>query len=151
MGKVHRIAAGGITFKDNLVLLVRYADTRGGTYLVGPGGALEDDENVVQAIIRETREETNLHVQPKRVVIIEDLICSHVKMCKVWMICEVVEGWIRRTAGAEKEGIIEAGWHTRAQLAGEVVFPPPLIQCDWDQLRSEDWQVACLPSRRTSF
>jgi ADP-ribose pyrophosphatase YjhB (NUDIX family) len=151
MGKLHRIAAGGITFKDDAVLLVRYADSRGGTYLVGPGGALEDDENVVQAIIRETLEETSVSVQPRRVVIIEDLICSRVKMCKVWMICEVVEGRIRRTEGAEKEGIIEAGWFTRAQLAGEVVFPPPLLQFDWAQLRSEDWQVACLPSRKTSF
>jgi 8-oxo-dGTP pyrophosphatase MutT (NUDIX family) len=151
MSKAHRIAAGGITFKDDAVLLVRYPDGQGGTYLVGPGGALKDDENVVQAVIRETLEETNVSVRPKRVVIIEDLVCSRVKMCKVWMVCEVVEGRIRRTEGAEKEGIIEAGWFTRAGLAGEVVFPPPLMRYDWDQLRSEDWQVACLPSRKTSF
>jgi hypothetical protein len=67
------------------------------------------------------------------------------------MVCEVVGGRIRRTAGAEKEGIIEVDWFSRAQLAGEVVFPPPLTQVDWDQLRSEDWQVACLPSRKMSF
>jgi 8-oxo-dGTP pyrophosphatase MutT (NUDIX family) len=151
MSKAHRIAAGGITFKDDVVLLVRYPDGQGGTYLVGPGGALEDDENVVQAIIRETLEETNVRVRPKRVAIIEDLICFRIKMCKVWMVCEVVEGRIRRTEGAEKEGIIEAGWFTRAQLAGEVVFPPPLVRYDWDHLRSEDWQVACLPSRKASF
>jgi ADP-ribose pyrophosphatase YjhB (NUDIX family) len=151
MSKTHRIAAGGITFKDDAVLLVRYAGSHGGTFLVGPGGALKDDENVVQAIIRETLEETNVSVRPKRVVIIEDLICSRVKICKVWMVCEVIEGRIRRTEGAEKEGIIEAGWFTRAQLAGEVVFPPPLIEYDWDQLRSEDWQVACLHSRKASL
>jgi 8-oxo-dGTP pyrophosphatase MutT (NUDIX family) len=151
MSRRHRIAAGGLTFENDTVLLVRYADGQGGTYLVGPGGGLEDDENVIQTIIRETLEETNVTVQPRRVVIIEDMVFSHVKMCKVWMTCEVVGGHIRRTEGAEREGIVEAGWFTRAQLAGEVVFPPPLMACDWDELRSEDWPVACPPSRRARF
>ena len=132
-------------------MLVRYRDADGGTYLVGPGGELEENENVVQAIIRETIEETNVRVQPKRVVIIEDLIFTSLKMIKVWMICDVVEGNISKTDEAEKEGIIEAAWYTKAQLAGEVVFPPPLIQHDWDQLRSKNWQVECLPTRKADF
>jgi ADP-ribose pyrophosphatase YjhB (NUDIX family) len=151
MNKAHRIAAGGLIFRDDTVLLVRYRDANGGTYLVGPGGELQEDENVVQAIVRETMEETNVRVQPKRVVIIEDLICTRFKMIKVWMVCEVIEGNISKTDGAEKEGIIEAAWFTKAQLAGEVVFPPPLIQHDWDQLRSENWQVECLPTRKADF
>ena len=73
MSKPRRIAAGGITFKGDTVLLVRYRQSdNSGTYLVGPGGALEDNENVVQAIIRETKEETGIAVKPKRVVAIED-------------------------------------------------------------------------------
>jgi ADP-ribose pyrophosphatase YjhB (NUDIX family) len=151
MSKPHRIAAGGMTFRGNAVLLVRYRNTDGGTYLVGPGGALRDDENVIQAIVRETREETAVTVRPKRVVVIEDLVCSRFKMSKVWMICEVVEGEVRGTEEAEKEGIIEAAWYTRDQLANEVVFPAALIQHDWAQLRSEHWQVKCLPSRKANF
>ena len=151
MSKPHRIAAGGLTFKDDSVLLVRYRDNSGGTYLVGPGGALEDDENVVHAIIRETKEETGITVQPQIVVVIEDLMCSRFKMSKVWMICEVVDGVIRRTEGAEKEGIIEVGWFTRERLAGEVVFPPTLIQHDWSQLQGDGWRVECLPSRKAGF
>ena len=151
MSKAHRIAAGGLIFRDDAVLLVRYRDASGRTYLVGPGGKLKDDENVVQAIVRETTEETNVRVQPNRVVIIEDLICTSFKMIKVWMICEVVGGEISRTYGAEKEGIIEAAWYTMTQLAGEIVFPPPLIKHDWDLLRSENWQVECLPTRKADF
>ena len=151
MRDAHRIAAGGLIFRDGAVLLVRYRDANGGTYLVGPGGGLEQDENLVQTIVRETMEETGVRVQPKRVVIIEDLICTRFKMIKVWMVCEVIEGNVSKTDGAKKEGIIEAAWFTKTQLAGEVVFPLPLIQHDWDQLRSENWQVECLPTRKADF
>jgi 8-oxo-dGTP diphosphatase len=152
MSKPHRIAAGGITFKDNRVLLVRYcASNNAGTYLVGPGGALEDGENVVQAIIRETKEETGIIVQPKRVIAIEDLMCSAFKMIKVWMVCEIVEGEVQKTAEAEKENILEAAWFTRDQLAREVVFPPSLMQHDWEEFQTEIGQVECLPSREASF
>ncbi|MGD8713031.1 MAG: NUDIX hydrolase [Desulfobacterales bacterium] len=151
MSRPHRIAAGGITFRGNAVLLVRYRNSNGGTYLVGPGGALRDDENVIQAIVRETKEETAVTVRPRRVVVIEDLVCSRFKMSKVWMICEVVEGEVRGTEEAEKEGIIEAAWYTKDQLTNEVVFPTALMQHDWAQLRSENWRVKCLPSRKASF
>lgn len=153
MVKPHRIAAGGLIFKGDAVLLVRYRDdtTNEGTFLVGPGGGLEDDENVVQAIIRETKEETGVTVEPKRVVAIEDLQSTRVKMIKVWMVCEVVEGEVHKTGEAEEEGIIEAAWFTRDQLASEVVYPPPLMQHDWEQFWAETWQVECLPSRQAIF
>lgn len=152
MSKPHRIAAGGITFKGNTVLLVRYRHRNyAGTYLVGPGGGLEDNENVVQAIIRETKEETGITVLPKRVVAIEDLMCLAFKMIKVWMVCDIVEGEVQQTEGAEKENIIEAAWFTRDQLAHEVVFPPSLMQHDWEEFQAETGQVECLPSRTTSF
>jgi 8-oxo-dGTP diphosphatase len=151
MSKQHRIAAAGLIFKDDAILLVRYRDGSGGTYLVGPGGALEDYENVIQAIVRETQEETGVTVQPERVVIIEDLLCSRFKMIKVWMTCQFIKGNLCRTEEAEKEGILEAAWFTKDQLAGEVVFPPPLMECDWNRLRSQTWQVKCLPTRKASF
>lgn len=152
MSKPHRIAAGGLTFKGNAVLLVRYRDRNSsGTFLVGPGGALEDNENIVQAIIRETKEETGITVKPKRVVAIEDLMCSAFKMIKVWMICEIVAGEVQKTEAAAKENIIEAAWFTRDQLTHEVVFPPSLLQHDWKVFQAETGHVECLPSRTTNF
>jgi 8-oxo-dGTP pyrophosphatase MutT (NUDIX family) len=152
MAKPHRIAAGGLIFKGNAVLLVRYRDSRSAqTYLVGPGGKLEDDENVVQAVIRETMEETRIAVRPLRVVAIEDLITTHYKMIKIWMACDFVKGEIRKTVEAEKEGIIAADWYTRVQLTDDVVFPFLLMEQDWERLRSGTDEVVCLPSRRAKF
>lgn len=152
MGKPHRIAAGGLTFRNGSVLLVRYRDNVGGTYLVGPGGALEDDENILQAIIRETKEETGILVRPRHVVAIEDLMCSRFKMSKTWMVCEPAgDGTVRDTPEAEREGIIEAGWFTRDALAGEVVYPSTLMEHDWGLLQDDSWIPECLPSRLAGF
>jgi 8-oxo-dGTP diphosphatase len=147
----HRIAAGGIVLKEDAILLVRYGTAGGGSYLVGPGGALDSGENAVQAIIREAMEETGVLVRPHRVLWIEDLQCSRFKMCKIWMLCEVVSGDVRPTDGARAEGITEAGWFKKGQLEAEVVYPPPVMQYDWDAFRSENWEVQCLPSRVASF
>ena len=112
---------------------------------------MEDDENVVQAIIRETKEETGVSVAPERVFAIEDLMCSHFKMIKVWMVCNVIKGEVHKTRDAQKEGIIEASWFTKDQLASEVVFPSSLMQHDWEQIRIETGQVECYPSRKATF
>jgi 8-oxo-dGTP diphosphatase len=151
MSAPHRIAAGGIIFKDDTVLLVRYHNNDNGTYLVGPGGALEDNENIIQAIIRETKEETGVLIEPKRVIAIEDLLCSRYKMIKVWMVCEYIAGEIQKTKDAEKEGIIEAAWFDRNQLTSEIVFPSFLMEHDWERFQIDSWQVECLPSRKANF
>jgi 8-oxo-dGTP pyrophosphatase MutT (NUDIX family) len=152
MGKAHRIAAGGLIFKGNTVLLVKYKDSQSPqTFLVGPGGKLEDDENLLQAIIRETKEETGVTVKPIQVAAIEDLLTDQYKMIKVWMLCDTVKGEIRRTEEAEKEGIVDAGWFTREQLAGEVVFPTLLLERDWELLQAGTDPVVCYPSRVARF
>ena len=150
MKKPHRIAAGGIILKEDTILLVRYG-TGADSYLVGPGGGLENKENVEQAIVRETMEETGITVRPLKVLWIEDLDCSRYKMRKTWMLCEVINGEPRRTAGAKIEGITDVRWFSKDELGNELVFPPPIKKTIWDDLKSDAWQTVCLPSRVTSF
>lgn len=149
--KPHRIAAGGIILKDDAILLVRYHSGDGSSYLVGPGGALQPEEDVIQAIVRETMEETALTVRPHRLLWIEDLQCSRFKMCKIWMFCDEVSGKVMSTDAANAEGIIEAVWFKKKQLENEVVFPPPVMKHDWDEFRSINWRARCLPSRIAGF
>ena len=153
MSLPRRISAGGFIFKEHAILLVRYREfsSRTGTYLVAPGGGVEDDENVVQAVVRETKEETGLTVKPLRVIAIEDLVDPRKKMIKIWMVCDLVAGEIRRTEEADREGIIEAGWFTRDQLVNDVVFPSILMQHDWEEFFTSTWQVEILPSLKAHF
>ena len=148
--KPHRIAAGGIIIRDDTILLVRYGTGRG-SYLVGPGGAVEETENLEQAIVREALEETGITVRPRKVLWIEDLQCSRYKMSKTWMLCDAVGGEVSDTEGARAEGITEAGWFSKSELVNTLVFPRPVMQTDWSELESDRWQTVCLPSRVASF
>lgn len=151
MNLPHRIAAGGLIFSKKGVLLARYPNGSGDSFLVAPGGGLEQDENIEQAIIREVIEETGLVVQPKAVVMIEDLIGSQFKMIKVWMTCTIVGGSISNTQGAVDEGITEVGWFKREQLQTETVFPSILLEKDWDDMQDFDSGVTVAASRDANF
>lgn len=135
-GHPHRIAAGAIVIKGDRVLLVRYPDSRSGSILVAPGGGLEQDENIAEAAKREVREETGMVVEPTAVVMIEDLVNSRYKMCKIWMICQALDGEVQRTPQAEVEGISEVGWYTKEELRDETVYPSLILEKDWAELKN---------------
>lgn len=151
MSLPHRIAAGAVVIDDNRILLVRYRREDGSTFLVTPGGALEEHENIADAAVRECLEETGVRVTPRKVIGIEDLIFKAFKCCKIWMLCDLVSGEPHPTDGAAREGIIESGWFHRDRLRHETLFPPFLTTTDWSAFAADDWQVLCLPSRVTGI
>jgi len=118
----HRIAAGGIIVRDGRVLLVRYRDEKS-TYLVAPGGGIEDCESLANAAEREVEEETGVKCSALWPVMIENLRASRYQMLKVWYLCDYVDGVASRTTGALAEGIIEVGWYSDDDLHGEIVYP----------------------------
>jgi 8-oxo-dGTP diphosphatase len=144
----HRIAAGGLVFREDSILLVRYRGIREGeTFLAAPGGGLRNDENIAQAVVREIREETGITVAPRRLLAIEDIRFPELKMIKLWMLCDLREGELRRTEDAVREGILETAWFPRDRLAGESVHPELVLRRDWDILRHGESPVEILPSR----
>ena len=91
--RAHRIAAGAIIIQGEKILLVRYNDRHGGSYLVGPGGGVHsDDESVTQALTREVKEETGLEVSPYKLLLIEDLLSSRHRMVKIWFLSSTIGG-----------------------------------------------------------
>jgi len=67
-------AVGAIVFRDGAVLLVkRGAEPNRGRWSL-PGGSLEIGETVEAGVVRETREETGVDVQPLRVLDVRNFI-----------------------------------------------------------------------------
>jgi len=132
--KNHRIAAGGIIIKNKKNLLVRYKSNENGSFLAAPGGAVEDNENIIKAIKREVLEETGINVEPVSVLMIEDLDCNNFKMCKIWMSCKYISGDIQKTQEAKSEGIIEIGWFSENDIKNQLVFPSIIKDLKWEKL-----------------
>ena len=150
--KTYRISAAGIVIHQNKILLVRYPDKTGKGYLVGPGGGVEIKESMPQAVVREVREETGLDVLPGKILAVEDLLSSKHRLIKIWFLCTLTGGQLQpNTQAAQDEGIIEVGWHTKEQLANEVVYPSIIKDCDWKQFAHADWMVKYLGLTKADF
>ena len=147
----HRISAGAIIIQEDQVLLVRYDDADGRSYLVGPGGGVLGNEGICQAVIREVREETGLEVSPQRVLFVEDLLSRRHRILKVWFLCNLVGGQLATTQGALEEGITGVAWYRKDELLSEVVYPPALLSYDWGTFPRHNWESKYLGIRETDF
>lgn len=117
-----RISAGGFVIHHDKILLVRYPHADG-SFLVAPGGGLNDGETLRDAVKREVFEETGIRVEPQVPVMIENARSSRFQMLKIWYRCRYIEGVITATAESQLEGILSADWYTDEQLVSETVFP----------------------------
>jgi len=147
----HRIAGGAIIVRDDRILLVRYRHDDGSTYLAAPGGGALEHESVADAAVRETWEETGVRVAVGRLLLVEDILATKFKMCKIWHLAEVVDGEVTATDGARVEGIVEARWYTRPELDAETVFPWIIKAHDWTRWRSPGFVALASPARRATF
>lgn len=135
MSYTHRIAAGGIVIDGRKILLVRYRDGNR-TYLVAPGGAIEDGESLALAAEREIEEETSIRCKAKWAVMIDNIRASRYQMVKIWYLCDLIRGNPSLTTEAEKEGIIEVGWYGDDDLYYETAFPDIIQTMGIDSIRS---------------
>lgn len=114
--KDHRIAAAGVVLHRGKVLLVRYRNLDGTSFLVGPGGRVKDTEGLTEAIVREVKEETGIEVLPYNMLFVEDLESKNRRMVKIWFICKFIGGKLVKTQEALQEGIVDVNWYSREQL-----------------------------------
>ena len=150
MERIHRISAAAIIIKDNKILLVRYHDQLGAggeTILVGPGGRVNEDEGLSNAVIREVKEETDLDIVPVKILCVEDFYTRRHRTVKVWFLCDVTGGRLVRTPEAVKETIIETGWFSPEQLERETVYHEIIKGNDWSNFSDDKWQTKCLNMR----
>jgi 8-oxo-dGTP diphosphatase len=151
--RTHRISAGAIVFEQGKVLLVRYSEGDGNTFLAAPGGGVHMMEDLPEAAIREVSEETGLEVNPypHRILFVEEFISRKHRHIKIWLLCRLVKGELTKTLEAGKEGIIGVGWYSRNELSNEVVYPTPLKTIDWQEYLDETWQTRYLELHKANF
>jgi hypothetical protein len=92
-----------------------------------------------------------VQVVPRRVLLIEDIVATKFKCCKIWLACDVVAGDVIATEGARAESIIECGWFPRAALERETVYPWIIRGREWNSFRDPQFVVEVSPSRRATF
>jgi ADP-ribose pyrophosphatase YjhB (NUDIX family) len=151
MEREFRISAGAIVIQEDKILLVRYINSLGKSYLVGPGGVVFINEQTKQAVVREVQEETGLEVSPDKILFVEDMLSKRHRITKIWSLCNLVGGQLANTQGAKEEGIIEVGWYRRDQLNNEVVYPTVLLSHKWGAFFKDNWQTIYIGLQNTDF
>jgi 8-oxo-dGTP diphosphatase len=135
------------------VLLVRYREKDGNTFLAGPGGGVHMSESIPKAAIREVREETRLEVNPYpcTVLLVEEFLSRKYRHIKIWLLCSLVGGMLTKTQEAKKESIIEVGWYSKDELANEVVYPFLLKTTDWRAFLDKTWESRYSELHKANF
>jgi ADP-ribose pyrophosphatase YjhB (NUDIX family) len=137
----HRISAGVIVEDNDKVLLVRHHKPGAYDFWVAPGGGALGDEDLRGTAKREAFEECGLHVEPERLLYIEEFVQPGKRHCKVWFVGRLVGGNLDCGAPeARSEHIVEAAWFARKELGGKTVFPPMLLDDYWDD-KAAGWTV----------
>jgi ADP-ribose pyrophosphatase YjhB (NUDIX family) len=151
MDREFRISGGAIVINQEKILLVRYLDSQGKSYLAGPGGGVLIHESTSQAVEREVLEETGLEVKPGKILFVEDMLSKRHRITKIWFLCSLLGGKLAYTRGAKEEEIIEVGWYRRDQLNKETVYPVPLKKYNWYNFYKDNWQTIYLELREVDF
>lgn len=149
--KNYRISAAGIVLHDNKILLVRYKFQDEKSFLVGPGGGVEIEEDMHQALVREVWEETGLEVKPGKMLLVEDLLSKKYRMVKIWFLCSVAGGQLSKTEEAAVEGIVDVNWYDKEQLRNEIVYPSIIMEADWNAFYDNNWQPKYLSLSKAKF
>lgn len=123
----HRISAGVLALRGNDILLVRHFRAGHHDFWAGPGGGVENGEELWQAAEREAFEETGLVVKAGNMAYIDELIDETGRMVKFWFVAHYVSGEIDVLSNpAEGESVVEAGWFPLDALPQGYVFPEVL-------------------------
>lgn len=148
----HRISAGVLVLRDDKILLVRHHRPGQHDFWIGPGGGVEDGEELEAAAERECFEEAGIRARPTLLAYIDDGWNPDQRIAKFWFLADYLGGEINVGANpADDESIVEAGWFARDALPNGHVFPEPLRDRFWDDLATGFPHPIKLPLRRLHF
>ena len=105
-----------------------------------PAGHLDPGETLIDAVIRETREETAWEVRPVGLIGIYQLLLPQVHFVRMTFLCEALEHDPARTLDTE---IVRTHWLTRDEIASHSVPQRSglVLRCIEDHLAGRLWPL----------
>lgn len=138
--------------RDERLLLARHYVAGKYDFWAPPGGGVEGDEELSEAVEREAFEETRIRVKAKRLAYIDELIDDSGRMVKFWYVCDYLAGEVDVHANpATEEAILEAGWFAQGELPAGHVFPAVLRDAFWQDVVSGFLTPRKLPLQKSIF
>lgn len=138
-----RAAAIILNERNELLLVFHQSPVTGEQWWTPPGGALEDGEGALEAVVREIREECGIACRPDKLVYVREFIAGpkkDVHHIELFFTAEadsydIVTGI---DPELEEQYIVEARFLSRAEIASSEinVFPEVLRDRFWDDLDS---------------
>jgi 8-oxo-dGTP pyrophosphatase MutT (NUDIX family) len=123
---------------DRFLLVEERIDGR--AVLNQPAGHLDPNESLIDAVIRETREETAWDVRPTGMIGIYQLLLPHVHFVRMTFLCEALG---HDPAQALDKEIIRTHWLTREQIAVHQIPQRSslVLRCIDDYLAGRLWPL----------
>lgn len=142
-----RVTVAAIVERDGRFLFVEERDAHGQLVINQPAGHAEGGETILEAVIRETFEETGWRIQPE-----------HLIGCYLWSRPDGAVSYLRiAIAGSPEshdptspldEGIERALWLSPAELSAQALRSPMVLRCLEDYLAGERYPLALLKTVR---
>ena len=98
--------------KDNKILMVQEnKEGKQGKWNM-PAGKLEDNESIIEAAIRETKEETNIDIDIKGIIAIQENVSSIGQLLILYFLGEYIDGEIK----FDNKEISNVQWMTEEEI-----------------------------------
>ncbi len=113
------LAVSAAIFRDGRVLIVRRAQPPANGLFTLPGGGVELGETLVEAVIREVREETGLEIEPLALAGYREMIARDAsgRIERHFVILPFAARWIAGECSLNEE-LAEAHWLKPSDLSG---------------------------------
>lgn len=120
----HRIRSAAIILEKNKILLIKHS-VDGKTWLVPPGGGLEEEEDVLETARRETKEETGLDVMLDKIVYLREFVDHFYRShnLEVFILVKSYNGQIDLSLAPQEDMISDVKFYSLKELKDYTVYP----------------------------